>query len=225
MEKLALQPPAPSPRLLRVDVYHELREDILACRLAPGAELREAELAERFAVSKSPVRDALSRLVHEGLVHVIPRQGYRVAPISLKDVRDMCEYRAVLESACLRAAAGNATDAQLRALDRFRAFDPAHPDGFLGYNREFHSALAALCPNARLVSAVSAQMEQMDRVVTVSLGAMRQADPARLVAQHAEVIDALQQRDGRRAAALIARHIAAAQKRVCAALERLAVVE
>ncbi len=226
MENTVTSSAPAEPRLLRHDIFRELRQDILACRLPPGADLTEAELAERFAVSKSPVRDALSRLVHEGLVIVMPRQGYRVAPISLKDAHDMFEYRAVLEAACVRVAAESATDAQLAALDRFRRFDPAaHADGFIGYNREFHSALAALCSNARLVDAVAAQMDQMDRVVTMSVAATRRADPAKLVAQHVLVIEALQRRDGRRAAALITRHIGEARKRVCAALARLAVVE
>lgn len=217
---------SPGSRLLRLDIFRELRQDILACRLPPGAELREAELAERFAVSKSPVRDALSRLVHEGLVMVMPRQGYRVAPISMKDVRDMFQYRAVLESACLRVAAQRASTEALRALDRFREFDAAaHPDGFIGYNRDFHSALAELCGNARLLAAVAVQMDQMDRVITLSLGALRSADPARLIQQHDEIVDALQHQDARRASALVTRHIGEAQKRVCGALARLAIVE
>jgi len=224
----ALQPVAVAPgsRLLRLDIFRELRQDILACRLPPGAELREAELAERFAVSKSPVRDALSRLVHEGLVMVMPRQGYRVAPISMKDVRDMFQYRAVLESACLRAAAQCADAEALRGLDRFREFDPAaYPDGFIGYNRDFHSALAELCGNARLLAAVAIQMDQMDRVITLSLGALRPAEPARLILQHAQIVEALQRQDARRASALVTRHIGEAQKRVCGALARLAIVE
>jgi DNA-binding GntR family transcriptional regulator len=217
---------APGSRLLRLDIFRELRQDILACRLPPGAELREAELAERFAVSKSPVRDALSRLVHEGLVMVMPRQGYRVAPISMKDVRDMFQYRAVLESACLRVAAERASSEALRGLDRFREFDPAaYPDGFIGYNRDFHSALAELCGNARLLAAVAIQMDQMDRAITLSLAALRPSDPARLILQHAEIVDALQRPDARRAAALVTRHIGEAQKRVCGALARLAIAE
>ncbi|HXS52273.1 MAG TPA: GntR family transcriptional regulator [Usitatibacter sp.] len=227
MENVAsISPASPPARLLRLDVLRELREDIVLCRLPPGAELREAELAERFGVSKSPVRDALSRLVHEGLVIVMPRQGYRVASISLRDVRDMFEYRAVLEAACLRAVVRNASDEQLRSLDRFRRFDEAaYEDGFIGYNRDFHSRLAELCGNARLVGAVAAQMDQMDRVVTMSVTAMRRSDPARLVAQHGSIIDALQRRDARRAATLVERHIGAAQKRVCSALEKLAILE
>lgn len=215
-----------APRLLHVDVFHALRQDILACRLAPGEELREAELAERFEVSKSPVRDALSRLVHEGLVVVMPRQGYRVASISVKDVRDMLEYRAVLEGACARVVAESASDDELRSLDRFRKFDRAkYKDGFITYNREFHRAVIALCGNARLARAAEAQIDQMDRVVTMSVDAMRNHDPARVIAQHVEIIEALQRRDARRASALMSRHVLEARKRVCNALSRLAIVE
>lgn len=218
--------PLTEARLLRVDIFHELRQDILSCRLAPGAELREGELAERFNVSKSPVRDALSRLVQEGLVHVIPRQGYRVAPISLRDVRDMFQYRAVLEGACLRIAAESASAEALEALAPFRTFDPArHEGGFIGYNRAFHQALARLPGNARLTQALCNQMDQMDRVITMSVDAMRGRDPTKLVAEHAQIIDALLGREGRRAQSLVTRHVEAAQRRVCAALLKLAVVE
>jgi len=213
-------------RLLRVDIFHELREDILTCRIPPASELREGELAERFNVSKSPVRDALSRLVQEGLVHVMPRQGYRVAPISLRDVRDMFGYRAVLEGACVRIAAETASVEGLDSLEPFRVFDASrHPDGFIGYNRGFHQALAKLSGNARLLAAVASQIDQMDRVVTLSLDAMRKRDPTRLIAQHGEIIDALQGREPRRAQTLVVRHVEEAQRRVCAALLKLAVVE
>jgi DNA-binding GntR family transcriptional regulator len=217
---------AQGSRLLRLDVFHALREDILACRLAPGAELREAELAERFAVSKSPVRDALSRLVHDGLVIVMPRQGYRVAPISLKDVRDIFQYRCVLECACARIAAETAADEELRSLDRFRTFDPrAYADGFVGYNRDFHQSVARLSGNARLTHALASQIDQMDRVIAMSVNAMRGHDPARLVRQHAAIIDALQRGDARGAAALMQRHVMEASKRVTGALERMTITD
>jgi len=213
-------------RLLRVDIFHELRRDILACRLAPGTDLREAELAERFSVSKSPVRDALSRLVQEGLVIVMPRQGYRVAPISLKDVRDMFEYRVVLECASVRLALESASDEALRALDRFRVFHAAeHADGFIGYNRAFHQALAELSGNARLIRAIAGQIDQMDRVVSMSVEAIGKRDPSRVVQQHCEIIDALQARDSRRAGRLVTRHVEEARKRVVGALTRMAVVD
>src|SRR3981189_2992894 len=82
--------------LLRDNVYESLRTDILTCRLAPGDDMREQELAERYAVSRQPVREALLRLEREHLVTVQPRQGYRVNPISLADARDLLRLRLAL---------------------------------------------------------------------------------------------------------------------------------
>ena len=78
-----------------------LRSDILMCRLAPGDDMREQELAERYAVSRQPVREALLRLEREHLVTVQPRQGYRVNPISLADAHDLLRFRFALEPACV----------------------------------------------------------------------------------------------------------------------------
>ena len=94
-------PPEPASRLLREQIYEQLRADILNCQIAPGAEIREGELALRFGVSKSPVRDALMHLQREGLVQTLPRQGYRVSSVSLADVDDMFHLRAALERACM----------------------------------------------------------------------------------------------------------------------------
>src|SRR3954467_3374710 len=143
-------------RLLRIDIYEKLRAEILDCRLKPGADLREQELAARFAVSKSPVRDALLRLEREHLVTIAPRQGYRVAPISLSDARDLLRLRSVLECASAAGAgrgggAGEADGAELAALDRFRSFRPSQwLEGFAGYNRAFHCTLARVSGNRRM---------------------------------------------------------------------------
>src|SRR3984893_9856986 len=102
--------------LLRDNVYESLRSDILSCRLAPGDDMREQELAERYAVSRQPVREALLRLEREHLVTVQPRQGYRVNPISLEDARDLLRFRLALEPACVAEAIDNARDAGLQTL-------------------------------------------------------------------------------------------------------------
>ena len=107
--------------LLRDNVYESLRADILTCRLAPGDDMREQELAERYAVSRQPVREALLRLEREHLVTVQPRQGYRVNPISLSDARDLLRFRLALEPACVAEAIENAADDVLKALDEFGA--------------------------------------------------------------------------------------------------------
>src|SRR5690554_5270173 len=105
---------------LRANIFSELRADILACRIPPNSPMRERELAQRFGVSKSPVREALHQLQQESLVLVTPRQGYRAAPISLGDARDMLQVRKILEIAAAEAAVKVASDQELAALDRFR---------------------------------------------------------------------------------------------------------
>jgi GntR family transcriptional regulator, rspAB operon transcriptional repressor len=218
-------------QLMRADIYGVLRREILSCAIPPGAEIRDADIAGRFSVSRSPVRDALLRLEAEGLVVINPRKGYRASPISIADARDLFEFRAVLEPACAASAATEASEEALRALDRFRsmsgfaAAEESVAPSFVHYNREFHLAIARLCANRRIRQATVDLIEQFDRLVTVSIssneaGGHRDA----LIAEHCEVIEALQARDGKRAGRILARHAGRARKRVLSALSRSPIV-
>ena len=209
--------------LLRDNVYESLRADILNCRLAPGDDVREQELAQRYAVSRQPVREALLRLEREHLVTVQPRQGYRVNPISLSDARDLLRFRLALEPACVAEAIEHAPDKTLKALDDYRRFSGDH-EGFIAYNRAFHSALAYASGNRRMAGALCDLIGQADRLVRVSLANIRNHDPTRLVGEHIELIEAMQRRDRRRASRLIKTHIRQTEKRVLPALKRNAVI-
>jgi GntR family transcriptional regulator, rspAB operon transcriptional repressor len=209
--------------LLRDNVYESLRADILTCRLAPGNDVREQELAERYAVSRQPVREALLRLEREHLVTVQPRQGYRVNPISLSDARDLLRFRLALEPACVAEAIEHAPDGVLTALDEFRRFAGDHED-FIAYNRAFHSALAHASGNRRMAGALCDLIGQADRLVRVSIANLRGHDPAKLVAEHGDLIEAMQRRDRRSAACIIKAHIGQTEKRVLPALKRHAVI-
>lgn len=217
-------PSEPATRLLRERIYEQLRADILNCELAPGAEIREGELALRFGVSKSPVRDALMHLQREGLVITMPRQGYRVSPVSLADVDDMFHLRGALERACVERIVRHASDEQLKTLERFRRFEPREwAGGFIEYNRAFHRGLAELARNARMRDHLTDLIDQMERVVRVSVASIKAGDPQLVVREHCAMIDALQARDTRRAERLALRHIATAGKRVQSALARMVV--
>jgi GntR family transcriptional regulator, rspAB operon transcriptional repressor len=209
--------------LLRDNVYESLRADILNCRLAPGDDMREQELAERYAVSRQPVREALLRLEREHLVTVQPRQGYRVNPISLSDARDLLQFRLVLEPACVAEAIESASDAVLEALDEFRLFSGDH-EAFITYNRAFHTALAYASGNRRMAASLCDLIGQADRLVRVSLANVKGHDPARLVAEHVALIEAMQRRDSRTANRIIKAHVAETVKRVLPALKRNAVI-
>lgn len=207
--------------LRREDVYERLRAEILSCVLLPGTSLNEATLAERFNVSKTPIRDALSRLHAQRLLHVIPRKGYRVAPISMSDATDLFEFRAWLEEKCVRSIVVHASDQQLRALHRFRT-KPAKQD-FVDYNRSFHLGLVELAPNRRLADTAREIVEQFDRLVLMSITAVeRQTAP--LLKEHGVILDAIQARDGALAGRLVAQHVKSAKKRVLGALTNRAIV-
>src|ERR1700754_1133684 len=158
--------------LLRENIYDLLRADILACRLAPGDEMREQDLAERYEVSRQPVRDALLRLQREHLVTVQPRQGYRVTPISLSDARDLLRFRLALEPACVAEAIESAPDSVLKSLDEFRRFSGNHED-FIAYNRGFHTALAHASGNHRMAASLCDVIGQADRLGGVSVANLR----------------------------------------------------
>src|SRR5258708_15427183 len=180
--------------LLRDNVYESLRSDILSCHFAPGDDMREQELAERYAVSRQPVREALLRLEREHLVTVQPRQGYRVNPISLADARDLLRFRLALEPACVAEAIENATPDVLKALDEFRLFAGNHED-FITYNRAFHSALAHASGNRRMAAALCDLIGQADRLVGVSGAHVRGPDPTRLGGEHVSLVEAAQRAD------------------------------
>lgn len=212
---------APKTGLMREQVHKTLRREILSCRIRPGEELREKELAARFEVSKSPVRDALQKLEREGLVSVEPRQGYRVSPISLADAKDMFVFRAVMESGCIKEAVRNASDAELKNLDIFRDFNctESTSDDFIEYNNEFHSSLAACSGNVRMAYTLRTLIDHMGRLIYLSLSAIQGRDPQELVNEHCEIINAMQERNGRLASRLAKSHVEEAEKRVIKALE------
>src|ERR1700733_8084427 len=128
------------PDSLSDRVYGEIKRDILSGAFGPRTHLREGELARRFSVSKTPVREALGRLVHEGLLEVFPRVGYAVAECSVADAQSILEYRAIIECAAVELAARYITDAELEQLEAMANLDVrprqrATYDEFFSQNR------------------------------------------------------------------------------------------
>ena len=214
-------------RLIRHEVYDRLRADILSCALSPGQEFREGDLAERFGVSKSPIRDALQRLELEGLVEIEPRRGHRVAPISIADARDILDLRAILEVGAVRVIAADASDSQLAQFDRFRTAPTDDVEAFADYNRDFHLHLCNAAGNRRLAATAAQLMENYDRLCIVSLSSSAASEHTNMeeaLADHIAIVDALQARNAGQAARAAARHIRTSRRRVMRGLEARPVV-
>jgi len=213
-------------KLMRHRIFDELREDIMTCDLSPGEEVRESELALKYGVSKSPIRDALQKLEFEGLVEIAPRQGHRVLPISIKDAEDILELREILEVAAVHRIATEASDDDLDALNAFRTANLTSLREFARYNRDFHHRISHLANNQRLSGTMRRLMDNYERLCIVSLSARRAEGEAMAAAlhDHIAIIDALQARDGRKAGRLSGAHIRKSHTQIMRGLENRPIV-
>jgi DNA-binding GntR family transcriptional regulator len=108
------------------EVYDVLRSQLLNGVLRPGQKLRMVELAGRFGVSQSVVREALTRLGERGLVVASPQRGFRVRELSVADIAELTELRVEIETVALRLAIDAATSSGRRALSRLFTSSNAH---------------------------------------------------------------------------------------------------
>ena len=209
--------------LLRDRIYTSIRRSILSGEFLPGIELREQCLAERFRVSRSPIRDSLLRLEQENLVTVLPRQGYLVNPISIADVENMFALRLLIEPVCA-AAAAHRDDTAVRGLDRFRDYagDGTIHVGFCDHNLEFHRAVADLSGNIRLARVAHDLAEQFDRLVRISIDRHKTIDTRMLTDEHVDIIDAIQAHDADAAARLSTCHAVGGRARIIGLLGQIA---
>lgn len=215
-----------SADLIRHRVFGQLRTDIMSCNLKPGTEVREGALAEKYGVSKSPIREALHRLEFEGLVEIAPRQGHRIAPISVSDAKDILGLREILEAAAARQIAAHSSDEELASLDEYRSCDLSSLKEFARYNRDFHARLCNLSGNQRQADTMRNLMDNYERLCIISLSVRQQESKSmeRALADHGAIINALQTRDGRKAVRLSTKHIQKSHGEVLRGLSNRAVV-
>jgi DNA-binding GntR family transcriptional regulator len=138
--------------------YHEIRRHILTAQLPPGVRLKEDYWANKLDVGRMAVREALTRLLGEGLVELGERGGYYATEMTPEDVRQIRELREVLELAAVRLAVGRITEDQLARLDDIcRDFSSLVQKGYVAGACEadikFHETLLAASGNRRLLQA------------------------------------------------------------------------
>lgn len=133
--------------------YERIRDLILSGEIPPCARLGQVELAERFGISRTPVREALRRLAGEGLVDPLANRGFRVANLGLDAVMRRLEVRAILEPAIARLAAERRDEHDLEQLGGAITREERAKDGITAHDasRDFHVALARATGNEELV--------------------------------------------------------------------------
>lgn len=206
---------------LSQQAYERIRRDVLWCALAPGSEVTESGLAERYEFGKAPIRSALARLAEQGLVHPLPHRGYLIDEITLRDADELFQMRLILEPAAARLAAGRVDDAARARLEHVMeaSYSPGDRESeaaFLEANRDFHVALAALSGNGRLTAAIAELLDRTNRIFHLGLALSDRSVEFRH--GHGEIIAAITEGDGERAAELLTNGISGSREMVLAAL-------
>lgn len=213
-----------SPVTRGEEVFDVLRGELLNGVLKPGDKLRMVELASRFSVSQSVVREALTRLAEQGLVVASPQRGFRVRELSVEDITGLTESREQIESVALRLAIERG-DVQwetgiVAAHHLLERTPVVNADGrfhepWTAVHHDFHRALTVGCNNARLHGVVLALRDSAElyRRWYWALGDDRQRD---LGAEHRQLMDLILARDADGAIEALTHHIRRAPERLIA---------
>lgn len=199
-------------RMSPQQVCKAVRDDIIRRVFAPGSRLTEDGLAERYGVSRVPVREALRTLEAEGFVHSRPYVGTFVAELTETEAADLLEIRSLLEPACAARAAARRTPEQLGRLKELVALglDAVAGDRLeelTRLNSRFHEVLAEASGSTMLSRLIHQLSQKIAWVYAVELP--RRAHDS--WQEHVEICAALEAADPERARAAVARHIANAE--------------
>ena len=206
------------PVLDAVDVaYQAIRRAIIEGAYPAGSRLPEEELSERIGVSRTPIRQALRQLEHQGHVELRPRRGAWVSSWTEEDIAEVYGVRAQLESYGAQLAAQKIGALELRHLEecclRMEAIEDARQPGFLDelgeLNNEFHASLLRATGNRRLMISLASIVETpLILRVYHSYDERRRYEAMR---HHREILGAVAARDGEWAAATMRVHILSAR--------------
>jgi GntR family transcriptional regulator, rspAB operon transcriptional repressor len=175
-------------------VYQNMRDEIVSLRLRPGDPISEKEIASRYGLSRTPVREAMQRLADERLIEVFPQSGTFVARIPYDDLPEAMVIRKALETASVRLAAEKATKSQVLALativeQQREAAEADDRGAFHRADEAFHAKIAEISgfPGIwRQVLQVKVQVDRYRRLTLVQEGRMVQ-----VIADHERILEGI----------------------------------
>lgn len=203
LEKLKIQ--IDNHLTLREKIVETVRNAIVNGQIPAGARVAEPELADRFGISRTPIREAFRQLESEGFITVIPRKGAIVASLSAKDISDFYDLKMVLEGYAARCAAKVLTEKELtkmEAVNRQMEMASTKKDlrKVLSLHNEFHEIFLKSCGNEKLYSIVQNMVMQFQRfrLILAMRGKLEGS-----IRQHREIIEAFRRQDADLAESLV----------------------
>jgi DNA-binding GntR family transcriptional regulator len=209
---------------LAARVYNEIKNLILCNEIMPGQKLHHQQLSERLGVSRTPVREALTRLVQEGYVSFLPNRGFTCKEIRKQEAEELYELREALEAFAVEKAIAGLTDAAIRELRaKMNAYGRDVQNRFtrerLVYDQDLHLQIAELSGNETLKNMLRHVFER----IVLKRRTDGLYDAARGVAAHQEhlrLLEAMERRDAAAAVRVLRYHIQTGKKNVMADLEQ-----
>ncbi|MGH8545276.1 MAG: GntR family transcriptional regulator [Gammaproteobacteria bacterium] len=204
-------------------MYQQIKHLILNNEVLPGQKLHHQELSERLGVSRTPVREALTRLVQEGYVSFLPNRGFTCKEIRMQEAEELYELREALEAFAVEKAIAMVSDAALTQLrEKMNAYGRDVQNRFtrerLVYDQDVHLQIAQLTGNETLINMLGHVFER----IVLKRRTDGLYDPERGRAAHQEhlrLLDAMERRDAAEAIAVLRNHIQAGKENVMADLE------
>ena len=190
---------------LKNHTYCILKERLVNCIYPPGTLLNEAQLAADLGASRTPVREAISRLEMEGFVKIMPKKGIYVTDISLNDVLQIFQTRIEIEPIAVRLAAPHLPREELLAFcGKFKGEAPDIQNGFR-LDTAMHLFIIEHCGNRYIIDMMHRIFDENTRVIISSKQNQVQIHDARL--EHLDILNSLLDKDAERAIALMQSHI------------------
>ncbi len=195
---------------LHTQAYEQIKHEIITLRFRPGEYLNEAQVSKLLKIGRTPVHQALNRLMLEGMVEVIPRKGVIVKAVSLNDILEMIDVRIINESYCARLAAARAGESDIAEMERIldeaeKTATDSDTDRQMLLDRDFHNALSRAAGNAVLTDFVRTLHDSSLRFWFISL-----RDPVHHIAvkeQHRAILEAIKRSSPDAASNAVRNHI------------------
>ncbi|AAL54249.1 MULTISPECIES: GntR family transcriptional regulator [Brucella] len=211
-------------------VYDLLRDEILDLKLAPGSPIDEVQLAERFGMSRTPIREALVRLSSEGLVETLPNRSTMVSNIDFLNMHTFFDALVLMYRVTTRLAAQYHRPEDLRIIHELQAQFTAAVDaqnalGMIATNAAFHAAIADAGRNAYFTGLFNRLLDEGRRIMRLYYQSYDDRLPRRFVEEHEEIIAAIEARDVAQADRLGKIHAEQIVEQVRKLFERKAVLD
>jgi GntR family transcriptional regulator, rspAB operon transcriptional repressor len=191
-------------------VYQLIKDDILKGVIKPGDILKEGVLAQQYQVSKTPIREALCILAFENLLQTLPRTGYIVKAITMRDVIETLQVRLLLEEEAAALAAQRITGEEILELEKLLDYSGLVLENGTTWNKRFHFIIAHACGNSRLERIIHQIYSEVARISLLDPYLVKSDAPN----EHVCIVKAMHEHDSESARACMRAHIEMVRDRI-----------